>query len=840
MSKILKFLAKSGVYLLIAATATATATGVGLQFSPNSAESFLTSSSKFTTLYHGVLRSSRAISTVSPISLSLSLSLSLINTIFLKGMNDVNLSLNFVLQIARTVVDYKYSLHGLPLDSDDYLRVLSEVHLRSAKRILKLCEANKGFYVKAGQFVAAVRQVPKEYSSTLSSLQDQAVPCHFKAIKKVLISNLGQDLSEIWYGNHALKEAYPKLFSIVVNKDALARSHVETSVEGGKGWNIRFLSLDEQPIAAASIAQVHHGILKDHKEVAIKVQYPGLEDLMKLDTSTMSLLSKSIAWLLPEYRFQWLVSEFVESISLELGAVILVISIMQDKTETFTSISACRKSLLVISAFIEGKSASRVDLDGSYSTYANKFSTLSRRVRRSSMEEGGLRSVFPTSLISFSNSLSKAVIFSSSLESQNTDMEKFCEVEEHLMCTAGVELQRWPRLTDGVCWLLGQRALVDGGKVADSEQDAVLIQSFAQHNRFSLPLNDEATGKDGETFGTNNGNNDGENNFIQEARNSERTAKNFKNNDMVRVPHVYWELTTTQVLTMEFCRGHKWVCQGMLFLCYLAGETGLVDDVELLKEMGINPIKVAKALMEVFAEMIFVHGFIHGDPHPGNIFVSPEGRNGFCLVLLDHGIYRQLDEGFRIDYCELWKALILLDANKTQQLGERFGVGKYFKYLPLIFTGRTIDSKSTLLGGMSIEEKRNLKQELKSLKMEDISSFMESLPPEFSRILRTDGLLRSIISRLGASQRVRLLAYAKYALYGLSPKLKPQSDYGVKVVLSRLKTNVSYLQLRLVLEILELLSLMENVRHFLRVLSKRFVDAMRTLTLSLSIEFKPI
>ncbi|XP_075652329.1 uncharacterized protein LOC142622686 isoform X2 [Castanea sativa] len=554
MSKILKFPAKSGVYLLIAATATATATatGVGLQFSPNSADSFLTSSSKFATLFHGVLRSSRAIST-----------------------------------IACTVVDYKYSLHGLPLDSDDYLRVLSEVHLRSAKRILKLCEANKGFYVKAGQFVAALRQVPKEYSSTLSSLQDQAVPCHFKAIKQVLISNLGQDLSEI------------------------------------------FLSLDEQPIAAASIAQVHHGILKDHKEVAIKVQYPGLEDLMKLDTSTMSFLSKSIAWLLPEYRFQWLVSEFVEAISLELD-------------------------------------------------------------------------------------------------------------------------------------------------------------------------------------------------FIQEARNSERTAKNFKNNDMVRVPHVFWELTTTQVLTMEFCRGHK------------------VDDVEFLKEMGINPIKVAKALMEVFAEMIFVHGFIHGDPHPGNILVSPEGRNGFCLVLLDHGIYRQLDEGFRIDYCELWKALILLDTNKIQQLGERFGVGKYFKSLPLIFTGRTIDSKSTLLGGMSIEEKRNLKQELKSLKMEDISSFMESLPSEFSRILRTDGLLRSIISRLGASQRVRLLAYAKYALYGLSPKLNPQSDYGVKVVLSRLKTNVSYLQLRLVLEILELLSLIENVRHFLRVLSKRFVVAMRRiLTLSLSIEFKP-
>ena len=50
------------------------------------------------------------------------------------------------------------------------------------------------------------------------------------------------------------------------------------------------------------------------------------------------------------------------------------------------------------------------------------------------MEEEGLRSVFPVSLISFSNSQSKAVIFRSDLESQNTYMENFCEVEEHLIC----------------------------------------------------------------------------------------------------------------------------------------------------------------------------------------------------------------------------------------------------------------------------------------------------------------------------------------------------------------------------------------------------------------------
>lgn len=56
--------------------------------------------------------------------------------------------------------------------------VFLKIHRRSARRILKLCDSNKGFYVKAGQFIAAARQVPKEYSSTLSSLQDQVFTFH--------------------------------------------------------------------------------------------------------------------------------------------------------------------------------------------------------------------------------------------------------------------------------------------------------------------------------------------------------------------------------------------------------------------------------------------------------------------------------------------------------------------------------------------------------------------------------------------------------------------------------------------------------------------------------------
>jgi len=50
-----------------------------------------------------------------------------------------------------------------------------------------------------------------------------------------------------------------------------------------------------------------------------------------------------------------------------------------------------------------------------------------------------------------------------------------------------------------------------------------------------------------------------------------------------------------------------------------------------------------------------------------------------------------LDEEFRKDFCKLWEALILKDSMKTMWFGERLGAGKYSRYLPIIFTGTTIE-----------------------------------------------------------------------------------------------------------------------------------------------------
>lgn len=99
-----------------------------------------------------------------------------------------------------------------------------------------------------------------------------------------------------------------------------------------------------------------------------------------------------------------------------------------------------------------------------------------------------------------------------------------------------------------------------------------------------------------------------------------------------------------------------------------------LSDKECLRRRGINPRSVALTLLDVFSEMTLEHGFIHGDPHPGNLLVVPvpieerrswfwrllsfQWRTPFQLVLLDHGRCLRMDDETRREYCALWCGLI--------------------------------------------------------------------------------------------------------------------------------------------------------------------------------------
>ncbi len=124
--------------------------------------------------------------------------------------------------------------------------------------------------------------------------------------------------------------------------------------------------------------------------------------------------------------------------------------------------------------------------------------------------------------------------------------------------------------------------------------------------------------------------------FLNEAKNAERMAECLRGTADVSVPTVIHELSSSRVLVTEFAPGVR------------------VTDVAALRTMGVEPRAIARRLSELFAEMILVHGFFHGDPHPGNILVQPGGN----IVLLDFGLAKSLPSDFREGIVRLTMAIM--------------------------------------------------------------------------------------------------------------------------------------------------------------------------------------
>ena len=134
----------------------------------------------------------------------------------------------------------------------------------------------------------------------------------------------------------------------------------------------------------------------------------------------------------------------------------------------------------------------------------------------------------------------------------------------------------------------------------------------------------------------------GELDYLREARNAERFAVNFADDPDVHIPRVFWQTTTTRVLTLERLRGVK------------------VSDAEGLDAAGIVRRQLAERATRVTARMVFEHGFFHADPHPGNLFIEPDGRIG----LLDFGMVGEVDDDLRARLGVLLVAIARTDADR--------------------------------------------------------------------------------------------------------------------------------------------------------------------------------
>ena len=485
---------------------------------------------------------------------------------------------------ALIVADYKWSLRGLAKDSPPFQEARHGVHERSAARLLTLCERNGGLYTKAGQFISTASGMPVPFQQQLSKLQDSARPLDWEDVRDVVVAELGAG---------AMANLVPGDVpgdTTVIPGDVAPR-HSKS-----------FASFDREPVAAASLAQVHRAVTSAGEEVAVKVQRPGLRRQFDVDLATMRFITGAVLVAFPNFDFSFLVPEFRDRLARELD-------------------------------------------------------------------------------------------------------------------------------------------------------------------------------------------------FTWEGRSCERTGRALADDPRMVTPDIHWSLTTGKVLTMEYVRWVK------------------VDDGAELRAAGIDPRAAAEALADTFARMLLCHGFVHGDPHPGNMLIRRQPRRvrglrwnsrrraedetrdlgaememvtsggwrdalsrmfglGGCardvqIVLLDHGLYTELTEHERRRMCRLWHAVAMRDPTLVRAVSSEMGVPESLRWvLPQLMARQTSHvspigtNKERNEKGMPINARSKeaaaarvdglIRGGRPPMSMDQVSEFGKSLPREMMIVMRSNALIRNITRKLAA------------------------------------------------------------------------------------------
>jgi predicted unusual protein kinase regulating ubiquinone biosynthesis (AarF/ABC1/UbiB family) len=135
--------------------------------------------------------------------------------------------------------------------------------------------------------------------------------------------------------------------------------------------------------------------------------------------------------------------------------------------------------------------------------------------------------------------------------------------------------------------------------------------------------------------------------YLAEGRNIERFATDFKDWEAIRIPAVHWEMTTRRVLVMEDIGAIK------------------VSDVRAYQAQGVLASEVALALYDFYLQQVFVNGFFHADPHPGNMFVEPLADGDFTINVVDFGMVGTLSTQTRTQLREMFLGIATRDAPRV-------------------------------------------------------------------------------------------------------------------------------------------------------------------------------
>ena len=157
-------------------------------------------------------------------------------------------------------------------------RLAQAKHRRNARRIEAAILRLRGLFIKVGQLISIMANVlPDAFREELQRLQDQVPPRPYRDIEA------------------RLREEF-----------------------GGRPPGEVFAAFSQEPVASASIGQVHRARLPTGEEVAVKVQYPDIEEIVRVDLRALRLIFGLLRWVMPDYGFDTMYQEIREMVLAEL------------------------------------------------------------------------------------------------------------------------------------------------------------------------------------------------------------------------------------------------------------------------------------------------------------------------------------------------------------------------------------------------------------------------------------------------------------------------------------------------------------------------------------------
>lgn len=242
--------------------------------------------------------------------------------------------------------------------------------------------------------------------------------------------------------------------------------------------------------------------------------------------------------------------------------------------------------------------------------------------------------------------------------------------------------------------------------------------------------------------------------FVNEGKNAQAAADHFQKTGLnCVVPKVHWDQTTSRVLVMDFEEGYS------------------CTNVEMMEATKVNKRDLAILISSVFQSQVFQSGFVHCDPHAENVYWRV--RNGKPqLVLFDHGLYKRIDDNFRLTYAQLWKSLLLADVDGIKTSCANLGVHEMYPLLAAMLTSRPFDEVMERNKTKSFTSKKTVNMDSASdtamirgyaqQYLKDIIQMLDRVPRQMLLLFKMNDCLRHIDHSLGSPANTIVVA-GKYA-----------------------------------------------------------------------------